>query len=173
MSCNGITVVTCSSLGTIVRRYRRERSVSNLYLIDDAMGEDAVRRENRLAMIVNAASTIEPSRTHLQMCAERITKRVAVETINLDIGHMQSVLEERCAEKRDRTLSELNAAVEGCDVTVLAQVSTAVLFEWCGLELCIPVLNSYEMFFSALLGHRVYAQPGRPELGIKYYTGGF
>ena len=137
-----VMVNMCTTLAEAVREAQKALNIPFL-TIDGPMLHKAVTQGNKIAVIVTADTTIEPSTRAAKMAALDEKRDVMIDTIYVD-GAFHAITVEGNQEKHDQlVVSAVKKAAEDHDVIVLAQVTMAETAAKIG-EISVPVLTSPE-----------------------------
>jgi Asp/Glu/hydantoin racemase len=135
-----VILSACSSIGELAARMREEVSIP-VVRIDDAMGEEAVKRGERIGVAATLATTLRPTMELLRQKAELAGKHVELEACLIDAAYQKLIAGDR--EGHDNILVEVLTALAGkVDVVVLAQASMARVLPRLPQELQAKFLSS-------------------------------
>jgi Asp/Glu/hydantoin racemase len=118
-----VILSACSSIGELAANMREEVSIP-VVRIDDAMGEEAVRRGESIGVAATLPTTLRPTMELLRQKAEAVDKQIQLESCLIDSAYQNLMAGDR--EGHDNILVEVLTELAGkVDVVVLAQASMA------------------------------------------------
>ncbi len=142
-------LVTCSSLGEFIDRYKAGRMLP-LFRIDEPMMAQAVTVGKKIGLVVTNDTTIKPSISLLQKAAATAQADVAITCLQCkqDVSNLAN-----SADNTQEVLikEKLEAIFAPFDVIVLAQVSIGRIFERHSFNPSRPTLKSYESGIAPVL----------------------
>ncbi|MCE7886677.1 MAG: hypothetical protein DYH13_04140 [Alphaproteobacteria bacterium PRO2] len=142
-------LVTCSSLGEFIDRYKAGRALP-LFRIDEPMMAQAVTMGKKIALVVTNDTTIKPSISLLQRAAATAKADVSITCLQCkeDVGNLANSVD----NTQEALIKEkLETIFTPFDVIVLAQVSIGRIFERHSFNPSKPTLKSYESGFVPVL----------------------
>ena len=137
-----LIVVTCSTLSPAVAELRPLMQ-TRIVTIDEAMMKKAVLTAEKIGLLATACSTIGPSQFKLAEEAEKVGRRLQVETIH-DEEAVRS-LKRGDRIRHDEIVLKMGRKLHDPELVVLAQASMAHMKEPLASELGVPVLASPEL----------------------------
>jgi len=142
-------LVTCSTVSLAVARVRASLPIP-VFAIDDAMAVQAVCGGRRIAIIATAATTLEPSRRHIEAAAAR-EGRVVETSVRMVDDALSALLAGDPATHDRLVTAAIHEAAVGADVVVLAQATMArVLRVMADPPSAVPVLASPHLALAAV-----------------------
>lgn len=139
-------IITCSSLGDCVERYRKDKS-KQLYRIDQWMMQAAINMGKTIGLAVTNSVTIAPSTNLLAKLADESGKTASIEVIDIkeDIKRLGSI--DANSSEAALIRSELLDKFGFFDVVPLAQVSIGKALEDAKFQFPKNALKSYDYCF--------------------------
>jgi len=132
-------LVTCSTLSPALDRVH---AAIPLFKIDQAMIEQAVQCATHIGILATNQTTLEPTRTSLQVEAKRAGKMIDT-TLVLVEGALPALLEGDEVKHDELVQKAVKQLAEEVEVILLAQASTARVVEVIPKGACkVPILTS-------------------------------
>jgi len=126
---------TCSAFGEAIEAVKREQSVPVLRP-NEAMLDDALRHGRRIGMLATFAPTVPALEAELRALDPKVDVK------SVCVPEAMAALEAGEGATHDRLLALAAPKLDGCDVIILAQFSTARAREAVAQAVSCPVLTS-------------------------------
>lgn len=137
---NEKVLITCSSLGNYVKKYKEKNGDSKIYRIDYPMLSQAGSIGKNIALVVTNEMTIEPSSNVILDTAKKHNK-----TINLEVVNIAKEVKEIQLNDNNSLGKKISEMLSNYDMIVLAQVSISIALNKIFLDIEEKnLLQSYE-----------------------------